>query len=107
MTKLNSVEVLKTKRFVVRKSLIGKNVVFSFTNKKGVNVKYNHDKVYEIMKSKLENLPCFQKYKNMKVKFLKNAKIWIVQRINSQQIVFSHSSKSECYEWIFKTVHYA
>ena len=34
MTKLNSVEVLKTKRFVVRKSLIGKNVVFSFTNKK-------------------------------------------------------------------------
>ena len=34
MTKLNSVEVLKTKRFVVRKSLIGKNVIFSFTNKK-------------------------------------------------------------------------
>ena len=47
------------------------------------------------------------KYKIMKVKFLKNAKIWIVQRVNSQQIVFSHSSKSECYEWIFKTVHYA
>jgi len=43
----------------------------------------------------------------MKVKFLKNAKIWIVQRVNSQQIVFSHSSKSECYEWMFKTVHYA
>ena len=64
MTKLNSVEELKTKRFVVRKSLIGKNVIFSFTNKKGVNVKYNHDKVYEIMKSTLENLPCFQKYKS-------------------------------------------
>ena len=47
------------------------------------------------------------KYKIMKVKFLKNAKIWIVQRVNSQQIVFSHSSKSECYEYIFKTVHYA
>ena len=43
----------------------------------------------------------------MKVKFLKNAKIWIVQRVNSQQIVFSHSSKSECYEYIFKTVNYA
>ena len=64
MTKLTKVEELKTKRFVVRKSLIGKNVVFSFTNKKGVNVKYNHDKVYEIMKSTLENLPCFQKYKS-------------------------------------------
>ena len=33
MTKLNSVEVLKTKRFVIRKSLIGKNVVITFTNK--------------------------------------------------------------------------
>ena len=64
MSKLTKVEELKTKRFVIRKSLIGKNVVFSFTNKKGVNVKYNHDKVYEIMKSTLENLPCFQKYKS-------------------------------------------
>ena len=58
------VEVLKTKRFVVRKSLIGKNVVFSFTNSKGVNVKYNHDKVYNIMKSKLETLPCWEMYKS-------------------------------------------
>ena len=56
--------VVESKRFVVRKSLIGKNVVFSFTNKKGVNVKYNHDKVYEIMKDKLENLPCWLKYKS-------------------------------------------
>jgi len=64
MTKLNSVEVLKTKRFVVRKSLIGKNTIFSFTNKKGDEITYNHDKVYEIMKSKLETLPCFQKYKS-------------------------------------------
>jgi len=60
----NIVEELKTKRFVVRKSLIGKNVVFSFTNKKGVEVKYNHDKVYDIMKSKLETLPCWIKYKS-------------------------------------------
>ena len=64
MSKLNVVEELKTKRFVVRKSLIGKNVVFSFTNKKGDTVKYNHDKVYEIMKSKLTTLPCWIKYKS-------------------------------------------
>ena len=64
MTKLNSVEVLKTKRFVVRKSLIGKNVVITFTNKKGDNITYNHDKVYEIIKSKLETLPCWIKYKS-------------------------------------------
>ena len=64
MSVKTKVEELKTKRFVVRKSLIGKNVVFSFTNAKGVNVKYNHDKVYTIMKDKLESLACFQKYKS-------------------------------------------
>ena len=61
MTKLN---VMNSKRFVVRKSLIGKNQVITFTNKKGENVTYNHDKVYEIMKSKLETLPCWEKYKS-------------------------------------------
>ena len=56
--------VLKSKRFVVRKSLIGKNQVITFTNKKGDEITYNHDKVYEIMKSNLEKLACFQKYKS-------------------------------------------
>ena len=53
-----------SKRFVVRKSLIGKNTVITFTNKKGVTVKYNHDKVYAIMKDKLEEMACFIKYKS-------------------------------------------
>jgi len=56
--------VLKSKRFVVRKSLIGKNQVIEFTNKKGESFTYNHDKVYSLMKSTLENLACFQKYKS-------------------------------------------
>ena len=56
--------ILKSKRFVVRKSLIGKNQVIEFINKKGDTITYNHDKVYEVMKSKLESLPCFQKYKS-------------------------------------------
>ena len=55
---------MKSKRFVVRKSLIGKNTVIEFTNKKGITVTYNHDKVYEIMKEKLEQMPCFVKYKS-------------------------------------------
>ena len=37
MTKLN---VMNSKRFVVRKSLIGKNQVITFTNKKGDNITY-------------------------------------------------------------------
>ena len=61
MAKLN---VMNSKRFVVRKSLIGKNQVITFTNKKGDEITYNHDKVYSIMKSKLETLPCWTKYKS-------------------------------------------
>ena len=56
--------VIESKRFVVRKSLIGKNQVITFTNKKGDKITYNHDKVYKIMKSKLETLPCWEKYKS-------------------------------------------
>ena len=56
--------ILKSKRFVVRKSLIGKNQVIEFVNKKGDTITYNHDKVYEVMKSKLESLPCWTKYKS-------------------------------------------
>ena len=41
----NGTNVLKSKRFVVRKSLIGKNQVIEFTNKKGDNITYNHDSV--------------------------------------------------------------
>ena len=61
MTKLNVVE---SKRFVIRKSLIGKNQVITFTNKKGETIKYNHDVAYSILKDTLENLACFAKYKS-------------------------------------------
>ena len=56
--------VLKSKRFVVRKSLIGKNQIITFINKKGDEITYNHDKVYSLMKNTLEKLPCFAKYKS-------------------------------------------
>jgi len=64
MSKLTKVEELKTKRFVIRKSLIGKNVVISFTNKKQENVSYNHDEVYNTHKSRFEAMNCFAKYKS-------------------------------------------
>ena len=55
---------LISKRFLIRKSLIGKNQVIEVTFKNGKKVKYNHDLAYEIMKSKLETMPCFEKYKS-------------------------------------------
>ena len=60
----NENNVLKSKRFVVRLSLVGKNQTIEFTNKKGDTITYNHDKVYSIMKDKLESLECFKKYKS-------------------------------------------
>ena len=62
--KENGTKVLKSKRFVVRLSLVGKNQLIEFTTKKGDVITYNHDKVYEIMKSKLNTLDCFKKYKS-------------------------------------------
>ena len=64
MSKLNQVEELKTKRFVIRKSLIGKNVVITFLNKKQETVKYNHDEVYNTHKVKFDEMNCFNKYKS-------------------------------------------
>ena len=53
---------LKSKRFVIRKSLIGKNQTIEVTFKNGNQVTYNHDKVYSIMKENLNKLNCFEKY---------------------------------------------
>ena len=59
-----SVTNLTTKRFVIRKSLIGKNVVITFTNKKGDKCVYNHDEVYNTNKERFDSMKCFQKYKS-------------------------------------------
>ncbi len=53
---------LTSKRFVIRKSLIGKNTVINVEFKSGKTFTYNHDKVWEIMGDKLNTLECFQKY---------------------------------------------
>ena len=55
---------INSKRFVIRKSLIGKNAIITVKFKNGKVAKYSHDKVYEVMKDKLENMNCFQKYKS-------------------------------------------
>ena len=57
-------QIINSKRFVVRKSIIGNPTIIQVTFKNGKKYKYNHDKVYEIMKDKLENMNCFEKYKS-------------------------------------------
>ena len=57
--------VLNSKRFVVRQSLVGKDATISVTFKNGNTVKYNHDKAFKVLsKNGLQELPCFQKYKS-------------------------------------------
>ena len=56
--------VINSKRFVVRQSLVGKNATINVEFKNGKTATYNHDKVFAIMKDKLESMACFQKYKS-------------------------------------------
>ena len=53
---------INSKRFVIRKSLIGKDTTINVDFKNGKSCTYNHDEVYNIMKSTLDKLPCFIKY---------------------------------------------
>ena len=53
---------INSKRFVIRKSLIGKDTTINVEFKNGKTCTYNHDKVFEIMKDKLTLLPCWLNY---------------------------------------------
>lgn len=56
--------VIKSKRFVVRQSLVGTNTTINVEFKNGKTATYNHDKVFAIMKDKLETMACWTKYKS-------------------------------------------
>jgi len=55
---------LTTKRFVIRKSLIGTNTIITFTNNKDITFTYDHDEIYSTFQEKFENMNCFQQYKS-------------------------------------------
>ena len=56
--------LLKSKRFVVRQSLIGKDTNVEVSFKNGKTITYSHDKAFEIMKDSLEAMNCWLKYKS-------------------------------------------
>ena len=55
---------LNSKRFVIRKSLIGENKVITFTNNKNITFTYDHDEIYSTYQEKFESMKCFQEYKS-------------------------------------------
>ena len=56
--------LLQSKRFVVRQSLIGKDTNVEVSFKNGKIITYSHDKAFEVMKSALESMNCWEKYKS-------------------------------------------
>ena len=58
MSKLN----LTTKRFVIRKSLIGENKIITFTNNKKETFTYDHDEVFANNQERLLSMSCFNEY---------------------------------------------
>ena len=80
---------MKSKRFVVRKSLIGKNQIIEVTFKNGTVAKYNHDEVYEVMKEKLNTMNCWEKYKS----YTSSSSMPVVTRHLAESIVSEMSIK--------------
>ena len=87
---------IESKRFVIRKSLIGKNAIITVNFKNGKTAKYSHDKVYEVMKDKLEQMNCFIKYKS----YTASNNIPVVARpICEQYVSVYNSSNSNMYNY--------
>ena len=55
---------MTTKRFVIRKNLIGKNAIIKFSNYDGIEYVYDHDVVFNQLKDRFEAMPCVAKYKS-------------------------------------------
>ena len=72
----NLTNTLTTKRFVIRKSLIGKNTIITFVNKKQEKDSYNHDEVYNTHKERFESMNCFAKYKKNMQCYSKTQKLY-------------------------------
>ena len=61
---MSKTNILNSKRFFIRKSLIGKNQIIKVEFKSGKTFTYNHDEAWNLMKSNLSKLPCWDKYKS-------------------------------------------
>ena len=51
-------------RFIISNSLLGSNLIITFTNKKGESYTYDHDQVFAKNQSRLLSMNCFIKYGN-------------------------------------------
>jgi hypothetical protein len=59
----DEVKVIKQKKFLLRKNLIGKGVIIEATfSKTNRVIKYSHDEAYAVLADKLNAMNCWAKY---------------------------------------------
>ena len=59
----NKVNSIVSKRFVIRKKLVGQGLIIKYTNYDGKVCDYDHDKVYTENQDRFDGMACFKKYK--------------------------------------------
>ena len=71
------INTVKKSRFILSNSLLGKNLVIYFTNKKGESFSYDHDQVFARNADRLLSMNCYIKYGN----YTNTNKIpnWVIQ----------------------------
>ena len=52
------------KRFVLSKSMVGKNLIIEVKTVKGKEFQYDHDAVYSLNQERLEAMECWHRYGN-------------------------------------------
>lgn len=55
-------EELKLKNFMLKKEYLGMRHIISFTNIHGERIRYDHDKLYNLVSARLTKLPCWDNY---------------------------------------------
>ena len=63
MGKIESKKALQSKRFVIRKALLGKGKKVEFTDYDGKKWTYDHDEVFKAHEERFEAMKCWHKYK--------------------------------------------
>ena len=57
-------EKVAKKRFIIAKSMIGKNLKVEVETRTGNTFAYDHDQIYKLFQEKFDSMPCFEKYVN-------------------------------------------
>lgn len=64
MSKKVEKTVVEKKRFIIAKSMIGKDLTVKVVTRTGNSFSYDHDQIYNLFKDRFDSMNCFIKYGN-------------------------------------------